>query len=268
MEFPKRRSAGLRRGRFAVLGAIAASAAMAFGASSAQAGPQDLTVTFDDGNLHLPTLGTRDIISPEGGPATMDGTVEDTTGDFTVLPAGFVVPEFTGEVFTGVTATVNFRAIENITGNVNQTTGVLTTNPSDYQAEVEVFSTTCTYNLLDKSFSTGAGIPFSGDVFLVDAVGTWSLTDGMMAMNWPSLPPSVEGGSCGTVDGIVTAGCGGLELDQGLETAFTACPTAGGGGGPAPAPVTPAKKKKCKKKKGKKGSAESAAKKCKKKKRK
>jgi hypothetical protein len=271
-----KRRVGLRRGRFALLGLIAASVAMAFGASSAQAAPQDLTVTFDDGNLHLPVLGTRDIIDPaEGGPATMDGTVEDTTGDFTVPIDGFFVPEFTGEVITGsgIEATVTFFATQPITGNVNSATGVLNTAPSDYQATVEIpaFSADCTYNLLDKSFSTGAGIPFSGDAFLVDSTGTWSLTDGMMAMNWPSLPPSVEGGSCGFVDDIVTSGCGGLEFANGLGPAFTACPTSGGGGGGGaapPAPVTPAKKKKCKKKKAKKGSAESAAKKCKKKKKK
>ena len=49
-----KRRAGVRRGRFGLLGAVAATAAIAFGATSAQAAPVPLSATFDDAALNLP----------------------------------------------------------------------------------------------------------------------------------------------------------------------------------------------------------------------
>src|SRR5262245_14799349 len=59
----KRRTAR-RRGRAALLGAIASSAVMAVAASSANAATAVFSASFDDAALNLPVLGTSDILNP------------------------------------------------------------------------------------------------------------------------------------------------------------------------------------------------------------
>ena len=81
-----RRRAGPRRGRFALIGAIAATAVMAVGASSAQAAPVDFNVTFDDAVLSLPApAGNSDILDPpdtaiEVGRCEIAGCIEAPDG--------------------------------------------------------------------------------------------------------------------------------------------------------------------------------------------
>ena len=255
------KKAGSRRRRVAVAGALAAGAVMAFGASSANAATQTFSATFDDAALNLPVLGTSDILNPPP-PATMTGTVDDTNGNFTVPAVGFVFPPFSGTA-NGLQVNVAFSAIDPIVGNIDKTTGVWTTTASNYQAVVTVpaLSANCTYTLTGKVFSTGAGSPFNGDPFTVDTTTDWVPTAGILQTGWASIPPGT--GSCGTTDGIVGSGPGGLEMGNGFDlTPDVATPPDTGGGGTTP---PPAKKKKCKK--AKKGSASASKKsKCKKKK--
>src|SRR5215208_945105 len=90
------RRRGPRRGRIAVAGAVAATAVMAFGVSSAQAAPENVSFTFDDAILSLPDpAGNSDILDapPE---ATMDGTVDGTT--LFVDSTDFFFPGFDGSL--------------------------------------------------------------------------------------------------------------------------------------------------------------------------
>ena len=93
-----RRKAGLRRGRLAVVGALAATAVMAFGVASAQAAPQPFKATFDDAALNVGV--TFDILDPPAT-ATIErprGPAPGTTSTNAVnVPANdFVFPSFTG----------------------------------------------------------------------------------------------------------------------------------------------------------------------------
>jgi Ca2+-binding RTX toxin-like protein len=214
------KKAGSRRGRAALAGAIAATAAMAIGATSAHAATAVFSASFDDAALNLPTLGTVDILDPPP-PATMTGTVADDTQDpasFTVPQGNFVFPPFTGDA-NGVTVTVSFEATAPITGTVSPTTGSVTTAASAYEATVSALGGSCVYTLT-RAFTTGPGSPFNGDPFTVDKTttpGTWSLSQGIVQTGWSSLPPSGAGGACDTVDSIVTSGPGGLEMRNGFE---------------------------------------------------
>jgi len=256
--------AGRRRGRFGVAGALAAMAVMAFGASSAHAvTPGTFSATYDDAALHL-NVGTFDVLDPPP-PATMNGTIADTeqtTGAFSVPMANFVFPPFSGEALPGVNVAVTITATQDIAGNVNKSTGVLTTNSSTYHALVGALGATCNYDI-NLAFSTAAGNPFNGDAFTVNAATpAWSISNGIIQANFaPPTPDATTG--CGTINQLVADG-GALEMGNGFDLT-PATPSGGGGSTTPPATVPPPAKKKCKK--AKKGSAQSAKKKgCKKKK--
>jgi Ca2+-binding RTX toxin-like protein len=223
---------GLRRGRAALLGAIVASAVMAFGVSSAQAATLNFSATFDDAALGLPVLGNSDILDPPNT-ATMTGTVDDTTGALSVPSGNFVFPSFSGTA-SGIPVTVSFAATQNITGTVDQATGAIHTNASTYQSNVGALGATCTYNLT-QAFSTDPGSPFNGDPFTLDKTtvpGTESISNGVLQTSWPALPASGGPGACATIDSIVTSGPGGLALGNGFDLTPAAPPT-------TPPPTTP-----------------------------
>jgi hypothetical protein len=231
-----RRRVGQRRGRAAILGAITAGAVMLFGAGSAQAAPVGFSATFDDAALNL-TL-TFDILDPPP-PATMTGTVDDATGDFDVLANDFDFPPFSGEAAPGVPVTVNFTAVDPISGNLNLGTGAATTDLSTYHANVQALGGNCDYDV-DLSFSTAPGSPFNGDPFTVSGTDPKTISNGILQTSWPSdyFTPDPDM-SCATINGLV-AGTGGIAMGNG----FDLTPAAPGGG---TTPTTPAKKKKCKK---------------------
>jgi Ca2+-binding RTX toxin-like protein len=234
----KSKKPGSRRGRAALAGAIVATAAIAFGATSANAATAVFSASFDDAALNLPVLGTSDVLNPPP-PATMTGTVADDSQDpanFTVPQTGFVFPSFSGDA-NGVTLTVSFEATAPITGTVSPTTGSVTTGASAYKATVSALGTSCVYNLT-RSLTTGPGSPFNGDPFTVDKTttpGTWSLNQGILQAGWPSLPASGAGGACDTIDSIITSGPGGLEMGNG----FDLTPGTSGPGTPPPATASP-----------------------------
>ena len=261
MEVSKRRRGGLRRARYAVVGAVAATAVMAFGVTSAQAASQTFTASFDDAALNVSGL-TFDILEPPDT-ATMTGTVEDTTGAVNVPNSGFVFPEFSGEAAPGIPVTVNFSAVDAIVGNLNLTSGVMTTTSTTYHANVQALGGNCDYDI-DLAFSTAPGSPFNGDPFTVNGATARNITNGALQTSWPAayFTPDPDA-SCATINGLV-GGAGGLAMANGIDLTPAAPPS--GGGTTTPPPATPVKKKKkCKKKKAKKG-AEIAKKKCKKKK--
>ena len=247
------------RGRRAALGAaIAATATMAFGVGSASA--DSLTVPFDDAALTLPIVGTSDILDPPAT-ANISGTVADPAGAITAGDLTF--PTFTGTA-SGVPVSVAFDNTAPITGNLNLTTGVMTTNSTAYRADVQLNPPSgdhCIYNV-SLPFTTTGGNPIAGVAFTVANVGAAvSTTHGILQSSWPAGTFTADPNpNCGLINSI-TAGAGQLALGNGFDlTPATATPPAGGGGTVAPAP-----KKKCKK--AKKHSASASKKsKCKKKK--
>jgi hypothetical protein len=289
MRGTKRRRVGLRRGRTAVVVAVAAFAAMAFGASSVQATTSPVTMTFDRGKLKLG--GSPDPINIAGSADpvelaadvcidTMNGCT--AIGDFTVATDDFDFPPFTQMDVggLGVNATVDLIPLANVAGNYNFATGALSTNASNYRSDVTLSGTltgACRISPISLALSTGKTTPFLGDAF--DSLGSLGPpVNGVIDADWATLPtpgdnPDVTGDdstTCANVLKIFTDGPGGLALGNGIDPVLTATPPSGGGTTPPPAAAPPAaKKKKCKKakKKGTKGSAQSAAK-CKKKKKK
>jgi hypothetical protein len=253
-----------RRGRAALLVAIAATAVMALGVSSAQAADGPFGTDFNDAALNLPApAGTSDILDAPDQ-AHLDGTVTGTA--FSAGQLDF--PGFDGEL-SGFPLHVEFGQTADITGTFDA--GNLTTDPATYETVVSLLGATCTYHSTE-SFKTAAGSPFNGDPF----AGQDPATDGVVQTSWNttnhfSLVDST--GDCSLITNVINSGCGGLALANTAESlpSDASCTTVGGGGGgggtttPPPSNPPAKKKAKCKKKKGKKGSAQSAKKKkCKK----
>jgi hypothetical protein len=259
-----RRRAGLRRGRIALAGALAATAVMAIGASSAQA--VGFSATFDDAVLNLPApAGNSDILDPPDS-ATMVGTVDTTTNALAVPTSGFNFPGFDGSL-SGIPLHVEFSALDAITGTADAS-GNVTTNPSTYETVVALgdpINSDCTYNS-DESFKTGSGAAFNGDAFTVTGVDPKVYDSGIVQTSWGAshFALTASTGDCSLVTNIINSNCGGLALGSGLTPAPLACAPPSGGATPPPA-TAPPKKKKCKKAKKKSASASKKSK-CKKKK--
>jgi hypothetical protein len=214
MTVRKRRGAGLRRGRVGVVGTLAATAVMAFGASSAHAASQVFNATFDDAALNVSGL-TFDVLDPPNV-ATMTGTVDDSSGVVNVPANQFVFPQFSGEALPGIPVTVNFSAVDPIAGTLNLANGTMTSSLSTYHANVQALGGNCNYDV-DLTFSTAAGSPFNGHPFTVNGTGPISITNGVLQTSWPAnhFPPA--GGSCATIDGLVNGGPGGLAVGNGFD---------------------------------------------------
>jgi len=254
-----------RRARVGVAAAVAAIGAMAFGGGSAQAANQPFSATFDDGALNVGAV--FDIVEPPDV-ATMTGTWNDNGSNaINVLANDFVFPPSTGEVTSGVTATVNFGAVDPITGTFDPATGTLSTTSSTYEASVSLNGTApCVYDS-DLSFTTDdtPGAPWPGDPFDPFPSNSTNVTatHGDIQTSWPAshwLKVSPTPDNCSIIDSLINGVPGGVAFANGLPDLT-----------PPPPPETPTaippapKKKKCKK--AKKGSAQSAKKKkCKKKK--
>ena len=242
-----KRRAGVRRGRFGLLGAVAATA---------------------DAALNLPApLGTTDILDPPNV-ATMTGTIDTVTGDLNVPAANFDFPTFTGSA-GGFPVAVSFAAVDDITGAAD-TSGNVLTDASTFHTTVVIAPgpsplDTCGYDS-DESFSTGTGSPFNGDPFTVNLGNPITITNGIVQTGWGATHfTQTSGGSIcsGTLTPAINGGAGGLEMGNGIDLT----PSSGGTTTPPPA-TTPKKKKKCKKAKKKKSADSAKKKKCKKKKKK
>jgi hypothetical protein len=252
-----------RRARVGVAAAVAAIGAMAFGGSSAQAATQPLHATFDDAALNVGAV--FDILDPPSvatiGVAQGTSTFDTTTHHINVPVNDFVFPPSTGEVTSGVTATVNFGPTAPITGTLDPTTGTLTTDSSQYLASVSLNNAPpCIYraNLVFTTDDTN-GAPWQGTPFTVGAPDT-TLTHGAIQSSWPDHYWAADAGNtnCSIIDGLISIP-GGVAFANGLPDMTPATQEP-----PASTPAAPAPKKKCKKPK--KSSAQSAKKKCKKKK--
>ena len=275
MRETKRPRRGLKRGRVALIGAVAAIATMAFGTAQANAQAQ---VDFTDARLKVGGIAGNglDILEPP------DEIVLDATlggmGAFTSTPAQFVVPQFDGVVGGIAYIEVDFVATENITGTLNTTTPTATTvvtNPSDYLATMLVDLTdpnnmatqgmdgdTCELGDapggadtpdVELSFNTTQAYPspFNGDVF--DFVGadltTDALDNGAIVATWPDLPDAIHtagpdgpGDDCALVNGL-TSGRGALWIASELTTPALNSPPAD----PVDPGPTTTPPKKCKK---------------------
>jgi hypothetical protein len=212
-----KRRVGLRGGRAALVAAVAASALLALGASSAQAAT--FNGTFDDAALDVGGL-QFDILDPPDT-ATIQGTI-DNAGNLTVPPNQLLVPPFSGEVLPGVPVGVDFSAVpgSDITGTLTSG-GDLTTLPHDYKAIVSGLGSTCTY-VTSLAFSTAPGTPFNGDPFSVTgdfgAGDPTSISNGVM-----QTPFSAEAdGSlvCTTLGALLNplvARGGGIAIGNGVD---------------------------------------------------
>jgi hypothetical protein len=254
-----KRRAG-RRGRFALLGAVAATAAMAFGASSAQAVTTPFNATFDDGALNVGL--TFDILDPPNT-ATLSSTDWDKGGTNAFTVSNFTFPPFSGEALPGVPVSVTFDDAGPVSGTLND--GAMTVSGT-FSAVVSVFSATCTYTN-PMTFTTNPASPFNGDPFTVVPGPPDSLTNGVLETHWASLPPASPAvGDCSLINGLVS-GPGGIAMGNGFDLTPAAPPTTTP---PATTPVTSnaAGLKKCLKKAKKikdKVKRKKAIKKCKKK---
>jgi hypothetical protein len=259
---------GSRGRRVAVAGALAATAMMAFGASSAFAVSKPLDITLDDAALTLPITGTSDVLDPPNT-AHITGTIDDATGAITAGDLTF--PSFTGTA-SGVPVRVDFDNNGPLTGTLNPANGNLSITAANYTSVVQLnppTGTTCTYDPINVSFSSVGGTPIAGAPFTINNAGaTQTATHGIVSAVWdnndfPSGDPNPPTGDCSLIDSIVHGGNGQLALGNGFDLTPAATPPPDSGGGTVAPP--PAKKKKCKK--AKKGSASAAKKsKCKKKK--
>ena len=250
-----------RRGRAAVVGAIAAGAVMAFGASSAQAVPVDFHGTFDDAALSGSGL-TFDILDPPNT-ATMDGTIDSVTGGFDVPPSpiGFNFPDFHGEAAPGVPVTLKFTATEPISGSLDLGNGDMTTDRSGYHANVQAFGRDCNYDI-DLTFDTNPASPFNGHRFTVGGTNPITITSGVLETHWPAGSFGSGGSGCATVDGLINGGAGGLAIAHGFDL------TPAQPSGTTPPASRSAQLKKCKQKAKKiknRGKRKKALKKCRKK---
>jgi hypothetical protein len=208
--------AGLCRGRAAVVGAIATAAVMAFGAGSAQAGTVGFHGTFDDAALNGSGL-TFDVLDPPNT-ATMDGTIDNVTGQFGVPPSptGFNFPDFHGEAAPGVPVTLKFTATEPISGTLNLGTGAMTTDLSGYHANIQALGGDCGYDI-DLAFDTNPASPFNGDPFTVGGTGPITITSGVLETHWPANSFGSGGPGCATVDSLINGGAGGFAIAHGFD---------------------------------------------------
>jgi len=207
-----KRRVGLRRGRFAVLSAITATAAMAFGASSAQAVTTPFNATFDDGALNVGGLAF-DILDPPNT-ATLSSSDWDKGGTNTFTVSNFTFPPFSGEALPGVPVSVTFDDAGPISGTLNST-GAMTAS-GNFSAVVSVFGATCTYTN-PMTFTTNPASPFNGDPFTVVPGPPDSLTNGVLETHWASLPPANPAdGDCSLINGLV-AGPGGIAMGNGFD---------------------------------------------------
>ena len=228
-----RRKAGLRRGRLAVVGALAATAVMAFGVASAQAAPQPFKATFDDAALNVGV--TFDILDPPAtatiGTAQGTSTWDNATNAVNVPANDFVFPSFTGDAFPGVPVTVDFSAVDPIVGTLNAATGAMTTTASTYHATVHLLGAVCNYNL-ELAFKTDPGSPFNGDPWSVSTGPPTVITNGAIQDSWTAgenaADPHMD---CSTINSLVT-GAGGLAMGNGIDLT----PATSSGAPPAPPP--------------------------------
>ena len=273
---------GSRKPRIALAGAVAAVAAMAFGAGSAQATTAPVAMTFNHGQVKLGGSGTPIDVVADGGPfpvLTADVCTDTATdgvgkadGDFTDHDREFRFPPATSDVsgVPGETATFGLIPLANVTGHYDAATGALTTNASNYQSDVTLagpINAGCRVTPFSLAFSTAKQTPFHGDAF--DAASSPPV-NGVIDADWATLPTpgDAPGGSddsatCASVLNVFTTGPGGIALGNAIEPVLEP-PSSGGGGGTVQQPTAAPTKKKCKK--AKKGASSAKKSKCKKKK--
>jgi len=176
---------------------------------TAQAAPVSMQITdavMDLGGLKGVKAIDSSVPDP---PASMTG---DLTGSTVNIPkAGFVFPPKEAEVTTGITATINMEANEDITGTFDAATGRLDLD-ANLKATVEVLGSTCVISPIELSLSSSNGRPYLGVPYTAGLEG-----NGAVDAAWTALPPVTGGGACGTVESLI-AGPGGIWLSNGLST--------------------------------------------------
>jgi hypothetical protein len=168
-------------------------------------------VEFNAGTLQLGTQDPLGFLSDEE-PATLDGTIDTATGDFTV-PAGQVdIPP--ASTTTPVPAEISSDAADDVTGNFDEATGQLDIDMVIDSTTV-VFpgapnEVTCHFDDFEWDLSTENTTPFEGRRFTEGLDG-----DGAVDASWADIPPVRDGDPafCGTVRGLAM-GPGGVILEH------------------------------------------------------
>jgi hypothetical protein len=207
------------RGRLARrLGVLAASGLAAFAVSGVTAGAaqaDDIHLEFDEAVINLGTLQGGQLIDPATDPpATQDGEIDPETGDFTVQPEDFFIPEKTFvDVQPGINAEVAMSIDEPATGNLDIATGALTED-LDLTAVIDIISggstlATCTVSDIPLTLETTGTLPGDPDDF--DAAPFAPPTgEGAVVELWDNIPASTgDPVICPIVDGTI-GGPGGI----------------------------------------------------------
>jgi hypothetical protein len=150
----------------------------------------------------------------------------------------FDFPQFEGSL-QGIPLGVDVTPLADVTGTYTAATGVLTTNPVSFNANVSLgppLNADCNYSV-PLGFSTADNSVFFGNAF--DAASNPPV-NGSISDDWTGLPPA--GGPCALVDGFVNS-TGALWLSNGVATPSLVPPP------PTPPVTTPpaTTPKKCKK---------------------
>ena len=216
----RRRNRGGRRLRVALASAIAALGVGAVGVSSASAA----TISFDNAFLKISGLADPQNIGVDGNPVDLTGVTYSggTSGTFTVPPASFDFPTFTGTVDPGVPLTVTVTPQGSFNGNLSAT-GQLTSSVTNFRADIALgppINSDCRIEPIPLALGTTNSNAFVADAF--DAGSNDPPTNGAITDDWATLPPpTLQGGSsCALIAGL-TAGCGGLWLSNGTPATPT-----------------------------------------------
>lgn len=181
---------------------------------AAPAKAADFHLAIDHALLDLGSInGVKAIDSinqPPDPPATLTGTMND--GRVTVPKSGFVFPPKTTDVASGVEATVNLYANEDITGRFDAATGELTLS-FNLKATVEALGQNCVIDPIKASLSTRYGKPYLGVAFSQGVDGP-----GALSGHWDDLPTPTGGSICQIVGQLIT-GPGGIWMAHGISEA-------------------------------------------------
>jgi uncharacterized repeat protein (TIGR01451 family) len=176
-----------RRGTIAALATAAALALAALGAGSASAAEVPFNSTLDHGLVKLGLI-TEPMLDETTGPVTLSGTMDDTTGDFTIPVDGITLPQTSFiYAFPGigdVPVVLTYNPNGPITGNFDAATGALEADLST-ETQLNAFGTVveCHFNPIDLHFSTSASKPFPAQPFTEGIDGP-----GSIAADWTVLP--------------------------------------------------------------------------------
>ena len=239
------------RGRARLFGTatLVACAGLALLAATAQA-RQDVTFVFDEVRINLGDNKGIALVDPAvDPPARLGGEVQPGTGAFTATPEGFRFPpkllanlESGNALIPVIDATISVAALDEISGDLDLTTGELAIDSMDTNVSVFVEAgpggvlpegthlATCDSSPVPLPLeTTGSIVDDDGDppdpVTFEAAPFAPPSAEGAAVTTWESLPATVGTSSTG-LEGLVCPGVDALVTGPG-GTWFSGCLTQG-----------------------------------------